>query len=214
MFFLFLAKEGKMPENDNPNILQDAPNPYDTSGEVAELQALQDELSQSEEAIEGECAKTIASQLNEADDELYFEDKEGFIKRVFALQNAWLKENIGSKQERAQELTNSINSKNEQASIDAAAKEFQSAHPEADIAMLMDFLNNEVPPRISNELQAEADPRAFFEKLYELFLQANGQNPQNTQEPQEPEELPAQLQGVSKQADMRGSNEPMPMDRY
>ncbi|MGX2972875.1 hypothetical protein [Helicobacter sp. T3_23-1059] len=203
-----------MPENDNPNILQDAPNPYDTSGEVAELQALQDELSQSEEAIEGECAKTIASQLNEADDELYFEDKEGFIKRVFALQNAWLKENIGSKQERAQELTNSINSKNEQASIDAAAQEFQSAHPEADIAMLMDFLNNEVPPRIANELQAEADPRAFFEKLYELFLQTNGQNPQTTQEPQEPEELPAQLQGVSKQADMRGSNEPMPMDRY
>ena len=210
MFFYFLAKEGKMPENDD--LQQAQTNPYDTSGEVAELEALQNELSQSEEAIEGECAKTIASQLNEADDELYFEDKEGFIKRVFALQNAWIKENIGVKQERAQELTNAINSKNEQASIDAAAKEFQSAHPEADIAMLMDFLNNEVPPRIANELQAEADPRAFFEKLYELFLQANGQNPQNPN-PQG-EELPAQLQGVSKQADMRGSNEPMPMDRF
>lgn len=202
-----------MPENDN--LQQAQPSPYDTSGELAELEALQKELSQSEEAIEGECAKAIASQLNEADDELYFEDKEGFIKRVFALQNAWIKENIGSKQERAQELTNSINSKNEQASIEAAANEFQSAHPEADIAVMMEFLANEVPPRIANELQSEQDPRAFFERLYELYTSANGQaTGQNPQNQPQGEELPAQLQGVSKQADMRGSNEPMPMDRF
>lgn len=202
-----------MPENDN--LQQAQPSPYDISGELAELEALQKELSQSEEAIEGECAKAIASQLNEADDELYFEDKEGFIKRVFALQNAWIKENIGSKQERAQELTNSINSKNEQASIEAAANEFQSAHPEADIAVMMEFLANEVPPRIANELQSEQDPRAFFERLYELYTSANGQaTGQNPQNQPQGEELPAQLQGVSKQADMRGSNEPMPMDRF
>lgn len=202
-----------MPENDD--LQAQAPqNPYDTSGEVAELEALQNELAQSEEALEGECAKAIASQLNEADDELYFEDKEGFIKRVFSLQNAWIKENIGSKQERAQVLSDSINAKNEQASIEQAAQEFQAAHPEADIAQLMDFLNNEVPPRIANELQAEQDPIAFFEKLYELFLSANGQNAQPQGEPQSREELPAQLQGVSKQADMQGSNEPMPMDRF
>ncbi len=202
-----------MPENDD--LQQAQPSPYDTSGELAELEALQKELSQSEEAIEGECAKAIASQLNEADDELYFEDKEGFIKRVFALQNAWIKENIGSKQERAQELTNSINSKNEQASIEAAANEFQSAHPEADIAVMMEFLANEVPPRIANELQSEQDPRAFFERLYELYTSANGQaTGQNPQNQPQGEELPAQLQGVSKQADMRGSNEPMPMDRF
>lgn len=202
-----------MPENDD--LQQAQPSPYDTSGELAELEALQKELSQSEEAIEGECAKAIASQLNEADDELYFEDKEGFIKRVFALQNAWIKENIGSKQERVQELTNSINSKNEQASIEAAANEFQSAHPEADIAVMMEFLANEVPPRIANELQSEQDPRAFFERLYELYTSANGQaTGQNPQNQPQGEELPAQLQGVSKQADMRGSNEPMPMDRF
>lgn len=202
-----------MPENDD--LQQAQPSPYDTSGELAELEALQKELSQSEEAIEGECAKAIASQLNEADDELYFEDKEGFIKRVFALQNAWIKENIGSKQERAKELTNSINSKNEQASIEAAANEFQSAHPEADIAVMMEFLANEVPPRIANELQSEQDPRAFFERLYELYTSANGQaTGQNPQNQPQGEELPAQLQGVSKQADMRGSNEPMPMDRF
>lgn len=200
-----------MPENDDlQESLPTPQNPYDTSGELAELEALQNELAQSEEAIEGECAKTIASQLNEADDELYFEDKEGFIKRVFALQNAWIKENIGSKAERAQELTNSINSKNEQASIEAAAQEFQAAHPEANIATLMEFLENEVPPRIANALKAEEDPRAFFEKLYEFYTSTQGE----PQAPQEPEELPAQLQGVSKQADMRGSSEPMPMDRF
>ena len=99
-----------MPENDpNAQDLQgQAPqgepsvNPYDTSGEVSELQALQEELNQSEESIEGNAASAIAKQLTEADDELYFEDKEAFVKRIFTLQNAWIKENIAPKSLSAQ----------------------------------------------------------------------------------------------------------------
>ena len=214
-----------MPENEpNAQDLQgqapqepQAPaNPYDTSGEISELQALQNELSQSEESIEGNAAQAIAKQLTEADDELYFEDKEAFVKRIFALQNAWIKENIAPKEARINELRTSIANKQEQESIEAGAQAFLANHPELTpdiIPVIMQFVTGELPPRMAKELHSISDPLEFFEAAYALYSQATGQA-QEPQGQQENEELPAQLQGVSKQADMQGSNEPMPMDRY
>lgn len=221
-----------MPENDpNAQDLQgQAPqgeqtpaNPYDTSGELAELEALKAELSQSEEALEGNAASDIAKQLTEADDELYFEDKEAFVKRVFALQNAWIKENIAPKEARINELGASIANKQEQESIEAGAQAFLANHPELTpdiIPTMMQFVAEELPPRMAKELHSISDPLEFFEAAYALYSQATGQGGSDSTPAQEPqgqqenEELPAQLQGVSKQADMQGSNEPMPMDRY
>ena len=191
-------------------------NPYDTSGELAELEALKAELSQSEEALEGNAAQAIAKQLTEADDELYFEDKEAFVKRIFTLQNAWIKENIEPKQARINELGASIANKQEQESIEAGAQAFLANHPELTpdfIPVIMQFVAEELPPRMAKELHSISDPLEFFEAAYALYSQATGQA-QEPQGQQESEELPAQLQGVSKQADMQGSNEPMPMDRY
>lgn len=191
-------------------------NPYDTSGELAELEALKAELTQSEEALEGNAASDIAKQLTEADDELYFEDKEAFVKRIFALQNAWIKENITPKEARINELGASIANKQEQESIEAGAQAFLSNHPELTpdiIPVIMQFVAEELPPRMAKELHAISDPLEFFEAAYAIYSQATGQA-QEPQGQQENEELPAQLQGVSKQADMQGSNEPMPMDRY
>lgn len=219
-----------MPENDpNAQDLQgqapqgeQAPtNPYDTSGELAELEALKAELSQSEEALEGNAASDIAKQLTEADDELYFEDKEAFVKRIFALQNAWIKENIAPKEARINELGASIANKQEQESIEAGAQAFLANHPELTpdiIPVIMQFVAEELPPRMAKELHSISDPLEFFETAYAIYSQATGhaqgENPQEPQGQQKNEELPAQLQGVSKQADMQGSNEPMPMDRY
>lgn len=218
-----------MPENDpNAQDLQgQAPeqpptNPYDTSGELAELEALKAELSQSEETLEGNAAHDIAKQLTEADDELYFEDKEAFVKRVFTLQNAWIKENIAPKEARINELGASIANKQEQESIEAGAQAFLANHPELTpdiIPVIMQFVAEELPPRMAKELHSISDPLEFFEAAYAIYSQATaghaqGENPQEPQGQQKNEELPAQLQGVSKQADMQGSNEPMPMDRY
>ena len=216
-----------MPENEpNAQDLQgQAPqtpaNPYDTSGELAELEALKAELSQSEEALEGNAASDIAKQLTEADDELYFEDKEAFVKRIFALQNAWIKENIAPKEARINELGASIANKQEQESIEAGAQAFLANHPELTpdiIPVIMQFVAEELPPRMAKELHSISDPLEFFEAAYAIYSQATGQaqggKADEPQGQQENEELPAQLQGVSKQADMQGSNEPMPMDRY
>ena len=196
-------------------------NPYDTSGELAELEALKAELSQSEEALEGNAASDIAKQLTEADDELYFEDKEAFVKRIFALQNAWIKENIAPKEARINELGASIANKQEQESIEAGAQAFLANHPELTpdiIPVIMQFVAEELPPRMAKELHSISDPLEFFEAAYAIYSQATGQaqggKADEPQGQQENEELPAQLQGVSKQADMQGSNEPMPMDRY
>lgn len=219
-----------MPENDpNAQDLQgqapqgeQAANPYDTSGEVAELEALKAELSQSEESIEGNAAQAIAKQLTEADDELYFEDKEAFVKRIFTLQNAWIKENITPKEARAQELIGSIESKNQMGQVEAGAQAFLANHPELTpdiIPVIMQFVAEELPPRMAKELHSISDPLEFFETAYAIYSQATGhaqggeatppQNPQG----QESEELPAQLQGVNREADFSNSRQPLPMER-
>lgn len=220
-----------MPENDpNAQDLQgqapqepQAPaNPYDTSGEVSELQALQNELSQSEESIEGNAAQAIAKQLTEADDELYFEDKEAFVKRIFALQNAWIKENIEPKQARAQELIGTIESKNQMGQVEAGAQAFLANHPELTpdiIPIIMQFVAEELPPRMANELHSISDPLEFFESAYAIYSQATGQGSGDSTPAQEPqgqqenEELPAQLQGVNREADFSNSRQPLPMER-
>lgn len=219
-----------MPENDLdaqdlqgqiPQEPQAPANPYDTSGEVSELQALQNELSQSEESIEGNAASAIAKQLTEADDELYFEDKEAFVKRIFTLQNAWIKENIEPKQARAQELIGTIESKNQMGQVEAGAQAFLANHPELTpdiIPTIMRFLAEELPPRMANELHSISDPLEFFETAYAIYSQATGQaqGGEQSAEPQgqqESEELPAQLQGVNREADFSNSRQPLPMER-
>lgn len=205
--------QGQAPE-------QATTNPYDTSGEVSELQALQEELNQSEESIEGNAAQAIAKQLTEADDELYFEDKEAFVKRVFTLQNAWIKENIAPKQARAQELIGSIESKNQMGQVEAGAQAFLANHPELTpdiIPVIMQFVAEELPPRMAKELHSISDPLEFFETAYAIYSQATGhaqgENPQEPQGQQEGEELPAQLQGVNREADFSNSRQPLPMER-
>lgn len=219
-----------MPENDPnaqdlqgqaPQGAQAPANPYDTSGEVSELQALQEELNQSEESIEGNAAQAIAKQLTEADDELYFEDKEAFVKRIFALQNAWIKENIAPKQARAQELIGSIESKNQMGQVEAGAQAFLANHPELTpdiIPVIIQFVAEELPPRMAKELHSISDPLEFFETAYAIYSQATGHAQGGEQTPQEPqaqegEELPAQLQGVNREADFSNSRQPLPMER-
>lgn len=219
-----------MPENDpNAQDLQgQAPqgepsaNPYDTSGELAELEALKAELSQSEESIEGNAAQAIAKQLTEADDELYFEDKEAFVKRIFTLQNAWIKENIAPKEARAQELIGSIESKNQMGQVEAGAQAFLANHPELTpdiIPVIMQFVAEELPPRMAKELHSISDPLEFFETAYAIYSQATGHaqggeaTPAQEPQGQEGEELPAQLQGVNREADFSNSRQPLPMER-
>ncbi|ENQ3534191.1 hypothetical protein ACEOZC_001603, partial [Campylobacter upsaliensis] len=60
----------------------------------ARLAVLENEISQAEASLEGDFASFAAAKLenDEALSELFFEDKESFIKSILSLQNEFLKD--------------------------------------------------------------------------------------------------------------------------
>ena len=75
------------------------------------------------------------------------------------------------KQVRAQELIGSIENKNQLSQVEAGAQAFLANHPElrADIIpTMMQFVAEELPPRMAKELHAISDPLEFFEAAYAL----------------------------------------------
>lgn len=190
-------------------------NPFDSSAESSELQALQAELEQNAQSIESDFAKYAAEKLTADDEELFFENKEAFISKILQMQNEFLETNIAPKQARAQELQGQISKKQDLANFDKAVKEFSQQHPEVNINELMEFLQNEIPPRIQRELEKIQDSSEFINTLYEVYMQANGgAQAQGAQEPARGEALPKQVQGVNREADLTGANQPLPQDRF
>ena len=107
--------------------------------------------------------------------------------------------------------------------VEAVAQAFLANHPELTpdiIPVIMQFVAEELPPRMAKELHSISDPLEFFETAYAIYSQATGhaQGGDSTpaQEPQgqqEGEELPPQLQGVNREADFSNSRQPLPMER-
>lgn len=193
--------------------MNDEVSPFDSSAESSELQAIQAELEQNAKSIESDFAKYAASNITPDDEELFFEDKEAFVMKILQMQNEFLESSIRPKEARAEELKSQIAQKQSLGEFDNAAKAFKEEHPEVDINELMEFLSNEVPPRIQRELENIKDPAEFLNTLYEVYMQVNGAQAQPS-ESEKQTELPRQVQGVSKEADMSGSNMPLPQDRF
>ena len=197
---------GTMPE--------ETASPFDTSAEQGELDALSAELEQNAASIESDFAKYAAETLSAEDEELFFEDKEAFIMKILQMQNEYLESNIRPKEARANELSQSIESKKQLANFDEAVKAFSQNHPEVDVNELFDFLENDLPPRVKKELESINEPMEFLETLFAIYSQNGAQGEQGQQDAPQEQDLPKQVQGVSKQADMAGHNQPLPQDRF
>lgn len=181
-----------MPENEN---LQEQPqNPFDTSAEESELNALQAELEQAQASIESDFAKQMADNTTPEMEELFFEDKEAFYKQILEAQNAYLAENITPKIERRDALSSDISQKKQFGSIDAALNAFKEKYPDADADALMAFFQNEIPPQVQQELQA-LPPERFFEEVYALYQAVKNGGGGNV-EGENAEQLPRQINGV------------------
>lgn len=188
--------------------LTQSTSPYDTSAESKELEALKNELSQAEQSLEGNAAKAIASQITPEIEDLFFEDREAFLKALFKMQNDYLEAEIKPKVERAKALEADISQKQSFADIDSARAQFLEAHPEVDFNALMEFYTS--LDASAQERLGSLEPLAFFETLLELF---NAQNVQG--EAKDEQAMPTQLQGVEGNSVQSGVNDgDLPMNRF
>lgn len=191
-------------------------NPYDTGQEEYELGLLKQELAQNEASLESDFAKYAVENLSEQQEMLMLDDREAFIREVLLpMQNKFYNERITSKRQREQELETSINQKRNKKSFDDSVNAFMGESKLDNNAFnaMMDFYQNDLPPRAQKELE-QLPPNEFFKKVYELWetqgKQDPKQNPQGTQE-----QLPQQLEGVANKAtDETTGLDENPMDRY
>ena len=176
---------------------------------MSKRDALASELKQCEESIENNFAKSCAESLS-ADDELFFADKEAFIKLILQKQNEFLNSELTPKIKRLNELDNQIMQKKTFADIEQAQEAFLQENPEANIDELMSFYNEDLSPRYKKELD-NLNPSDFFNALYELFKQSLGGGKQEAKE-QESEDLPQRLEGNPSEAE--GVNNTSLMNRF
>ena len=179
------------------------------------LSVLQNELAQSEAALEENFAKWCASSLNADDEELFFEDKEAFIRGILEKQNAFIMQELGEKSQRAKQLENEIGNDKAFAEVEGAQQRFLEANPSADIGALLDFYEQDLPPRYKAELEA-LNPDEFFTALNEIYnaYQGGSQSGGSSESQANKEaQLPKQIQGVPSSAE-GGGNADLMMNRF
>lgn len=149
-----------------------------------QLAVLENEISQAEQSLEANFAKFAADSIDEKLEELFFENKEEFIKTILGMQNAFLKENYDKLIAKRDALKGEIAQDEAFSQIEAAQNAFIQKHPDADMNALMQLYNEELGPRYKKELDKLA-PEQFFETLYQIYQQkgaiegkqASGDNP-------------------------------------
>lgn len=164
----------------------------------ARLAVLENEISQAEASLEGDFASFAAAKLenDEALSELFFEDKESFIKSILSLQNEFLK-SLQNKVDEANELRGQIGQKKAFDNIQAAADAFDAQNLGVSSDTLLDFFQKDLSPRAKANLES-LEPSAFFEELYKLY---QGENKE-----QESEELPQRLNASSASVESGGDS--------
>ncbi|WP_104726311.1 Coiled-coil domain-containing protein [Helicobacter felis] len=164
-----------------------------------ELEVLKKEIQQAEQSLESDFAKYTGEHIDAQLEALFFDDRVGFIKKILEMQNQFLSEQLGQKVQRAKDLQEDITLKRGMQDLEKLKAEFQSAHPEANIDEILEFYNEELPPKYQKQLES-LQGLDFFNTLYELYKAFKGtdaqQEPQEAQkEPAPQEELPKRLEG-------------------
>lgn len=150
-----------------------AKSAYDYADDEARLLALESEISQAEASLESDFSKFAAARLEKEDlEELFFEDKEAFVKQILAMQNEFLKDLQGKVSE-ANELRGQIGQKKALGDIEKAAAEFDNKGFGVDSETLLDFFQNDLPPREKVELE-NLKPAQFFEALAKKYQAKKG----------------------------------------
>ncbi|HEO8741706.1 TPA: hypothetical protein R1X42_000782 [Campylobacter upsaliensis] len=163
----------------------------------ARLAVLENEISQAEASLEQDFASFAAEKIasDESLEELYFEDKEEFIKQILHLQNEFLK-SLQNKVDEANELRGQIGQKKAFDNIQAAADAFDAQNLGVSSDELLDFFQKDLSPRAKANLES-LEPSEFFNELYRLY-QAQNQSSE--------EELPQRLNASSASVESGGDS--------
>ena len=209
-----LEMQQQQPQEPQPQ--QKERDEFDYTDELNELEGVEKELQDIESSIEGNFATWITEVIDSDQtlEDLFFNDRKTFFKKILELQNQFVKELVEPRIARAQELDSKIKSKSELGKIDMIKKQFQKEHPDVNIQELIMFYTQELPPKVQEAIKAEPVEN-FFNIIYELYMQSTQpQEPQ--QQPQQPEDpLPKQAQGVAVSSEEADSNSGyLPMERY
>ena len=175
---------------------------YDATAEIQELEGLQKEIDQLELSIEENGAEFLASNLNEQEQDLFFDNPKEFFKAMMTKLNTFYNEQIGSKKGRMQELQGKIKEKETYASLDKAQKAFEETHKDISVDELMAYAQEELPPRVHREI-AQMPPLEALNAIYAHYKKNNGS---------EEESLPKQAQGT--ELDAQNIDTKMSSDDY
>ena len=137
------------------------------------LSALENEISQAEQSLESNFAKYASENIDERMEELFFENKEEFIKQILAMQNEFLKQTYNPLVEQKNALQGEITQEKAFNEIEQAKNEFLQRHPDADMDALIALYNEELGSKYRAELD-KLPPNEFFETLYQIMQQRNG----------------------------------------
>lgn len=191
-----------MDEENLNTTLQTSP-PSEEQGDEARLNALENEISQAQQSLERDFAAFAADKLNDENlEELFFEDKEAFIREILTLQNEFLS-GLQGKINEAKALRGQIDEKKAFSSIQAAADAFDAKNMGISSDELLDYFQNDLSPREKKEIE-NLEPEAFFETLFKK-KQGNNRTSEN-------ESLPSRLNGSG--ANVEGGSEEVLTRRF
>lgn len=171
------------------NIESEAKNPYDISQDMGLLQELQNELQQSLSSIDNDFAGFYATNMPAQVEELFYEDRAKFLLEVEKAKQAFIEERMIPMQQKANELQQTINNKQNQSNIWEAQIAFTKKYPNVDLDEMLAFYNEELSPKQKKELEKLGDLGAIYEQIVVLMQGNNNPNQdvntqQNTQQNQ------------------------------
>lgn len=191
---------------------QTAP-PQEPQSKEDKLAALESELSQCIESLEGDFARKCAKECEDKPEleELFFEDKVEFFSKILELQNEFINQELKPRQEAVENMKGDIALDNSMQAIEAARQEFQAQNPDIDTNELLGFML-ELPEEIQAELE-KLPPKQIFPALLELKKQAEGGGASEpSDEPSS--DLPRQVSGAPASVSTQEVNSDLPTQRF
>lgn len=154
-------------------------NPYDISQDMGLLQELQSELQQTISSIDSDFASFYATNMPSEVEELFYEDRAKFLLEVEKAKQGYLEQRMIPMQQKASELQQTINDKQNQSSIWEAQIAFTRKYPDVDLDEMLAFYNEELSPKQKKELEKLGSLEAMYEQVVILM---RGNPSQDTQQ--------------------------------
>lgn len=186
-----------------------APSAPDTPQEPSKqerLQALQSELAQSQQSLEQNLAGILAKECEGDTDleDLFYEDKQAFFEKVFAMQNEKIKAELEPRMQEIDSLGQEIELDDKMQALDLAKEQFAAQNPNANPDELLQFFM-QLPPEQQAQIES-LPPEQVFYALQELQGGAAQGAPSG--------ELPQQLSGIPSAASVNEPELDLPTQRY